>query len=1000
MKGNAASSFPSGFLDLEGSPKKTNEAFNTFNNSPSFTGFRPDMITQAAQTVVNGATNVWHKVFSKNVVQIKNYGDFLSKTDEFIGEGFINARVEKFRSLLGEEKAAKILSIHDDTLEFVENSMANKLLNGLLDIPRILLDAPNALIRGAKKLPVVGKLGFLDTIANIPPLKNRANEKAAMDIFYRLKGMAEYEKAPELIRREIFKVPAGAAVANYVTKDERSLNRLATGAVSTYFVGNDFYNLAMYEKNDSKEAKKTANKRMRREMVRIGSSAIMTYSVLSALSTYVNKSRVLACVAIAGSAFFTEVISRVLMGTPLLPLTPKGAKKLNRKRAEKKEKLAFKASKGKKENAETTQTIQNSAQNASQNSSQNALQNSKQNVSQNATAQNVLQNSVQNLAPAQAAQTASPSLIQPIWYNNSQNNPALKNAFSQFANPASNPASKTIFKGDSSKAGMEKQNQGTNPASANSNNKNQNVDRNKPFGLKHVAGAALAALGISLAYCAARTRSEKFNSFIENTANYLHNLRKLVSTKDLIVKNDELQKFFEGFDGLQSEHIRRGYSALIDVEFTEEQVEKLLSKSINNYVSFDKNNPIFAKAYLRSSAMLDPVSTKAAGTEFIAESSQVVGTDMPLRLEHSAAAGRGKFGSIDDDFVPDYVRSRKTFAEIKEELRKKPEPPKKKEPEKIVGPYVINDVAPYSAPVEMSSRKPGGPFESNLKFKNIRCTFDLESPSTVRDGVRYYKMKDATFNFGKIEETKLKIVIDAIEIPIKYAKMVFTLPLKAFRKLAGIEMPKVEKNKDKAKIERVIPDVGEFFRDCSAMFKKYKKGKISQEEFSKYIENVNMKPFSIETTTRYSPTSLASLSRNFVTLISSYFFINDFRNEVLLQSDGENTEKAHEVTKERMAHKASNFVLNKFFMEVFNNAFNKQYLSSLLGATAVATATELTNESSVRVSIGVPLDRMNSREEIDEYEKKHLEQKGFKGVYYRFMARLTGKKMLSEKAEK
>ena len=118
--------------------------------------------------------------------------------------------------------------------------------------------------------------------------------------------------------------------------------------------------------------------------------------------------------------------------------------------------------------------------------------------------------------------------------------------------------------------------------------------------------------------------------------------------------------------------------------------------------------------------------------------------------------------------------------------------------------------------------------------------------------------------------------------------------------------------------------------------KNIKKGKITQEEFSKYIESVNLKPFSAETTTRYSPTALASMSRNFVTLISSYFFINDFRNEVLLQSDGENKAKAAEVTKERSAHKASNFVLNKFFMEVFNNAFNKQYLSSLFGATAVA----------------------------------------------------------------
>ena len=54
----------------------------------------------------------------------------------------------------------------------------------------------------------------------------------------------------------------------------------------------------------------------------------------------------------------------------------------------------------------------------------------------------------------------------------------------------------------------------------------------------------------------------------------------------------------------------------------------------------------------------------------------------------------------------------------------------------------------------------------------------------------------------------------------------------------------------------VVPDIGEFYRDCFPMYKKYKKGKITQEEFSKYIESVNLKPFSAETTTRYSPTAL------------------------------------------------------------------------------------------------------------------------------------------------
>ncbi len=86
-------------------------------------------------------------------------------------------------------------------------------------------------------------------------------------------------------------------------------------------------------------------------------------------------------------------------------------------------------------------------------------------------------------------------------------------------------------------------------------------------------------------------------------------------------------------------------------------------------------------------------------------------------------------------------------------------------------------------------------------------------------------------------------------------------------------------------------------------------------------------------------------------------------------------------------------------MEFFNKTFESAYLGSLAGATGVAAATEFTNESAIRASIGVPLKEMESREAIDEYEKKHIEATGLKGAYYKFIAKVTGKKRLSEKAE-
>lgn len=919
-----------------------NNSFHSFNSPPSFTGLRLDKIPQVLEGFGNILIKGWNGFFGTSTVKITNLDRFIDKTNDYIGSDFIKSRIETFQGLIGEQKAAKLLRINGNTLEMTESSMAQKLLNGLLDIPRILLDVPNAFLRGVKKLPFAGNLEVWNKIADFPPLKNRANEKAAMEIFYRLKGMAAFTRSPGKMKAGIFGVPAGEAVANYVTKDERSLNRLATGIVSAVFVGNDFYNLAMYEKNDSKEASKVANKRMRREASRIIMSATLTFSVLSALSSYVNKSKNLACFAIAGSALFTEVASRVMTGTPLLPLTPNGAKKLNKKRAEKKAKTAFTASSRNKNNANTA-------------------------------------TSMPNTAPFAVQVTTDP-------------------IFSRFTYPPHEEmafkATKPLIKADE----KQKNTVETENAKNSKLKKDPWVNKNKPFGLKHLAGAFVVCAAVGLLYCFTRLSFYKFDNFIKQSGRFLSKLRKLLSKKDLVVSEADLRKLLEGFDNLKCERLKKAYSSIADVEFTKEEAELLLSKAKNGVISIDKDNPIYARAFVKTAARQDSL-TYSKHRHPVKIKGHIADDHMD-RVEYYDLANAHKLEFTKGASVPDYVETKRNLSEIIKDLTKmeeieQPSVIDADSGSKIVPPETDTDFTDIKKVAEPILEK--STYTSNFKFKNIRFKLNLDKPTEMVNGEPVYGMQDIVFNFGEIEDTKIKIIIDAFEKPFRYITMIASFPLNCIKKLAGI---KIEKPDKPEKIVRniVLPDVGEFYRDCTAMFKKYKSGKITREEFGNYIEMVNMKPFSVETTTRYSPTALASKARNLVALISSYFFINDFRNEVLLQSDGENKQKAAEVTKERTAHKVSNFILNKFFMEAFNNAFNKQYLSSLFGATVVAAATEITNESSVRASIGVPLDRKHSREEIDEFEKKHMEQKGIKGAYYRFMARLTGKKMLSEKA--
>ena len=104
------------------------------------------------------------------------------------------------------------------------------------------------------------------------------------------------------------------------------------------------------------------------------------------------------------------------------------------------------------------------------------------------------------------------------------------------------------------------------------------------------------------------------------------------------------------------------------------------------------------------------------------------------------------------------------------------------------------------------------------------------------------------------------------------------------------------------------------------------------------------------------------------------------------------------VAKERTMHKVSNFFFNSLLMNLFNSVFETAYHGSLLGAGAVAAATEFTNENLIRMSIGVPTRKM-TKTQIEEHDRRNVERDDFWGKYFRFMSKLTGKKTISQKVQ-
>ena len=273
------------------------------------------------------------------------------------------------------------------------------------------------------------------------------------------------------------------------------------------------------------------------------------------------------------------------------------------------------------------------------------------------------------------------------------------------------------------------------------------------------------------------------------------------------------------------------------------------------------------------------------------------------------------------------------------------------------------------------------------KFREALATDSYKTVKKVVNGkeVEYVVL-------GKVDKKIIAPVVKAITYPFNFVWGAIRFPIKMLR---GVFEGEITKDTSKVKQEDIIG----LYKVFDKALKEVKEGKMTVREFDKFIKRKTIIGALDKTgKSTYKNSSLAAISRPFVTLIASYFFVNDYRNEVLITSEGRDVEGANAVAKERIMHKVSNFFFNSMFMNLFNSVFEGPYHSSLIGAGLVAGATEFTNENAIRKSIGVPTRKM-TKEQIEKHDQENLTRDDFWGKYFRFMSKLTGKKSISQKAQ-
>ena len=176
------------------------------------------------------------------------------------------------------------------------------------------------------------------------------------------------------------------------------------------------------------------------------------------------------------------------------------------------------------------------------------------------------------------------------------------------------------------------------------------------------------------------------------------------------------------------------------------------------------------------------------------------------------------------------------------------------------------------------------------------------------------------------------------------------------------------------------------------LFKKY------GNNHKKLLEEITKRARNTKANGGTSIVDVAHNCRTIATAISTYFFVNDYRNKVLIESDGKDIDGAREQTNERIIHKLANFLINGTLMNLFNSTFKPIMNASIIAASGVSALTEFCNESLVRFSICSPKTRMGSRQELLDFNEKQEKQGGLKGAYVRAFKKLTGKKNIVEKS--
>jgi len=310
--------------------------------------------------------------------------------------------------------------------------------------------------------------------------------------------------------------------------------------------------------------------------------------------------------------------------------------------------------------------------------------------------------------------------------------------------------------------------------------------------------------------------------------------------------------------------------------------------------------------------------------------------------------------------------------------------------------YVKSNISEYTTTFE-NRFKVDTEGEIYKLFKQAMKKLETQNPEIARElSEKIQNSINAEYiSLGKKNIKGVREIADFITEPIKFIWGTITLPYKHVAKKAldlnKTSLPKWDKEFDATK--NFITKLRQkpiFSFDRTPLIQK------SDEQLANELNKKISKSFNTATMSSVSNSDLSALAKNTSTAATLWFLMADNHNMVMQKSNGKDKKNATLKAKERLVQETSRTFYNVMFINLFNNTFRSLFNSSLIGAQVVNTMSTVVGENINRKAIGVPVGE-KTRDEILEADKRHLEDEGIKGDFFRFMSRLTGKKALTQR---